>query len=557
MRSRARSSTFGFSAQHEAMCPWLARHAIHILVPYSGVDPTPAIQSVWAQDYDHRLVTLWLVQDGGDVADLRRVACNKVFPLTKHADDAALLRSERIKSNMLCLWRREKIGPAGVRFLTLKKIRTVVPANDIVVLLDGDDELIAPLGLQHINNAYIRYGAWCTYGSYVGQFSEQTTKIPENEHFAPRYQEWRYGHARTFKVFLIDHAYEHDFFNKITNDWLQKATDRALFLRFLEVSGRHRVHLVNEAVYLYKDNPQNSRHTIPIEQQASDLNHVLSSEPSSVIDLPLHVVLVIYGRIFLLASQIDSMASQTILKQHSLVVHIINNNMQEHAEVEDVIMEARDKHPGMNIKLSHSSSNTGAFGRFEYVCGLRESIPMELVIFVDDDQLWPQHFFEALVEALSPSTSASWYGKVFAVTNGRDQQDYWHSTLTMNDIRHHLRTDVAYFKYSGPGGSAFDTSICLAMKTLEILPRQLSKYAQHDDIWVSFVMDAVLGRKQRRLMHPIPQDIAFDPDGSELFIPSDKLQKEVTEISTYSKSKAIKSEFFTYLQLELNWNLTV
>lgn len=551
IRKRASSAIFGISIETTPICPSITRHSIHVLIPFHGIDPLPAVESVRKQNYDAP-VYIWLVQDGGAISSptLRRSGCRNVASLHKGAT-----YTPHAQHMLRCFVSDLRAGPAASRYKTLKLIRTFAAANDLIVLLDGDDELLGLDSLETINQAYLRSGVWSTYGSYEGLYSEQMHGLTTStKPFNPRFSGWHFGHPRTFKVHLIDHIFRHDFV-KEDGTWLQKATDQALYLRILELCGKTKVLHIPDKIYKYNNNPQSTLKSIPFDQRQNDLAYVHRQDPVSPIHLPLHIILVVYARIFLIPLQIESIASQSLHKHRDLVLHILNNNLEASDEIESIVLEAREKYIGFNILLSHNAYNPGAFIRFTYACELRQKIPLDEFVLIDDDQLWPDNLFSSLVEAKTPMSSTSWYGKVYSKTD-RKLIDYFDSDLTMTDIRQHRKAEITAFKYSGPGGSIFDANICLASEALSLLPSSLGEFNRHDDIWISFVMDALLGWRQHRLLSPIPRDVAFDPSSEELFVPSVELQKKVAKVATYVQSKENKREFFYLLQKTYNWNLT-
>ena len=67
----------------------------------------------------------------------------------------------------------------------------------------------------------------------------------------------------------------------------------------------------------------------------------------------------------------------------------------------------------MTVVVAHQDYNWHAYARFLYVGELRKHIPIDSVIFIDDDQLWLDEFILSMVQSYAPKSSSHWYGKLY------------------------------------------------------------------------------------------------------------------------------------------------
>ena len=274
---------------------------------------------------------------------------------------------------------------------------SIAHANDVVLVLDGDDILHHPKALTIVNQKYLDTNAWFTYGSYTGKWSDQIIDLSSDirQHhtpFLPRKHAWVYGHPRTFKTFLLDHITKDDF-NHIDGTWLTKGTDRGFIYRMLELAGPSKIGYIATPIYTYNYSPKTSTlATTSKEKRLSQLTHIMETMPRSPkLTLPLHVVLMVWQRIHLLKYQLMWLANQTLVKQgREIHIHLVNNNLAEVRAIESAIKEF-GSHPGIKITLVNTDHVDNNFARFVYVAKLRRSIACDQVVFLDDDQYWPEH----------------------------------------------------------------------------------------------------------------------------------------------------------------------
>ena len=106
--------------------------------------------------------------------------------------------------------------------------------NDVLISIDGDDELYDENVLSNLNN-YYDYNTLLTFGNFIvntqSKFEYNPNKcerdweeIAENKSF--RDGGWHYSHLKTFRYKVYKNIKEKDF--KIDNKFIKSATDHAL-----------------------------------------------------------------------------------------------------------------------------------------------------------------------------------------------------------------------------------------------------------------------------------------------------------------------------------------
>ena len=135
-------------------------------------------------------------------------------------------------------------------------------ADDIIVLLDGDDWLASSFSLSTLTDTYDKKGCLLTYGSYVyspsgqpgvepAQYSDEVIK---NNSF--REDIWHASHLRSFKYSLWQKINQNDLKNK-KGEYYTMAYDQAIMLPLLEMAGKKSSY-IKDSLYVYnKNNPLN------------------------------------------------------------------------------------------------------------------------------------------------------------------------------------------------------------------------------------------------------------------------------------------------------------
>ena len=563
------SNSTTFSIERPA-CPGSTSHQIHVAIPYYNLPKgtlKAAIDSIKKQQYPK--VHIYLYDDGSDSDDALETLqyfCSNlcddhtIFEFrppnasgklsSEHVDILRKTITPQIHSSdqsLHCIRSTENLGPAGGKHWLFQVIQQAADANDVVVVLDGDDELIGTDSLETINQAYVDNAAWVTYGSYSGKWEEQTRDIsPEiranKMSFEPRKQPWLYGHPRTFKMHLLEHVTIKDFQIK-DGTWLQKATDRAFMYRVMELAGHDRVVFIDKKIYNYKySDTTSSLTTTPRKVKAAHTRYTMHLEPSERLELPIHLVLMAWKRIHLLPYQLHWLDDQDELDGRPLHVHIINNNYKEKDLLEGIVANYTvGKKLIQQIHVVHTDPDEQLhnFARFKYVEILRRSTALDYVLFFDDDQYLPPLTVATLIKEHSPKGMTTWYGKTF----NQVPADYWKPSIKFHELLFGLAWPrVTYFKYGGVRASIFDTNLWLQETQLLRLAADLRRWSKIDDLWASYVMDALLGWQIRRLSPKVvPLDIGFQGSMRMELVASKHLSDftELQEIASHETKKVV------------------
>ena len=148
-------------------------------------------------------------------------------------------------------------GPAAARHAGLTRVLALSrEAQDIVVLVDGDDRLIGMDALASLRNAYLtRPNCKMTFGSM-----RIVPPIPfERAPYADwmirfrlaRWTTWRAEHPRTFRVDLLRQCWPRLSFTYRDGRWLRGATDMALVLPLLDHCRPGEVQRLDAPLYEY------------------------------------------------------------------------------------------------------------------------------------------------------------------------------------------------------------------------------------------------------------------------------------------------------------------
>jgi hypothetical protein len=157
----------------------------------------------------------------------------------------------------------------------VEAIRTYGKPEDVVVILDGDDELL-PDALENISIAY-RSGAWLTYGNFTTSSGKPSWMPPYPQKVlrasAVRDYPWRVSHPKTFKIELFNHLTDEDFTHE--GKWFETAGDVALMIPMLEMAAERSVY-IPESIYVWNDENPESDHRVDPDGQVRVRDLILS-----------------------------------------------------------------------------------------------------------------------------------------------------------------------------------------------------------------------------------------------------------------------------------------
>mmetsp|Transcript_38120 Transcript_38120/g.92712 ORF Transcript_38120/g.92712 Transcript_38120/m.92712 type:complete len:739 (-) Transcript_38120:1358-3574(-) len=599
--------------KHNPVCPDAARNHMHVVIPFYNLDKATlraAVDSVRNQTYPSNKYTIWLYDDASDdegAEETLREACgsergaSNVFPFPliypgksnwlyalQQIDALNLLNSvgdddgmNSKEPSVLCFRATTHLGPAGGKYWAFGLIKSVAKPNDVILVLDGDDTLY-PRALEVINQKYLEMSAWFTYGTYEGKWANQIVDIPAKvreglEDFNPRESTWLYGHPRSFKAHLLDHIGINDFLYS-DDSWLMKGSERGFIYRMLELAGPDHIGYVSEKIYKYNfSRTKSTLASVNLSYRNASIEHTMIGMPqSSPLRAPLHVVLVVWRRLLLLPHQLKWIQQQESVGR-PIHVHIVNNNKFKKQEVDDAVDEFRTwqamiykSHKGwtpIRVSIEHQNGKLhNNFARFVYTRQLRETTQLDQAIFLDDDQYWPPNFFASLLQSHESKSMTTWYGKTFLPDNSTGLARYW--VPEHNMLRVLSGEGWTAYKYGGTGGSIFDTNLWLLDSQLMRLASDLSKWSKIDDLWASYVLDALLGWSIRRLAPTIvPVDVGayrdlpeyrnvlqMDNATDSLLLSKELTTHEVLAVATYTDPKVNKNDMFERLQTTFLWD---
>lgn len=128
----------------------------------------------------------------------------------------------------------------------------------IIVTLDGDDALAGTHVLHKLNELYQNQNCWMTVGSYVQNDNYMVVSPSVSDNYWKqniRKAPWSFSHLRTFRRELFCKIKKEDLLD-IDGRFFPCTFDRAMMYPMVEMSGKDRVRLVNDILYIYnRKNP--------------------------------------------------------------------------------------------------------------------------------------------------------------------------------------------------------------------------------------------------------------------------------------------------------------
>ena len=202
-----------------------------------------AIESALAQDYRHYSIVV--SDDGSTDATVSRV--QETFAGLDFVPAVALRQSDRNQ------------GPLANHILMAQHARP----DDVIVNLDGDDQLAHDGVLSALAEVYADPEVWVTYGSYAydlesrnpdGDPRGHARQMPPDRH--DRRSGFLCSHLRTYKRWLVDKIDGTDF--QIDGRFYPCAGDLALMFPMVEMAGPAHARFIEDVLYLYNAvNPLN------------------------------------------------------------------------------------------------------------------------------------------------------------------------------------------------------------------------------------------------------------------------------------------------------------
>lgn len=134
--------------------------------------------------------------------------------------------------------------------------------DDIIVYLDGDDQLASDDALSYINSIYNEYDCWLTYGQYISQNGNLGWAFPyanwqEFENVMSKGDMKFPMHPLTHRAGLMHRLKDFDpklkCFKDDNDDWLFYASDAVLARPLFHMAGWQKIMYINRVLYLYTE----------------------------------------------------------------------------------------------------------------------------------------------------------------------------------------------------------------------------------------------------------------------------------------------------------------
>lgn len=125
--------------------------------------------------------------------------------------------------------------------------------NSVIVTLDGDDAFAGDTVLEKLDIVYSTTDCWMTVGSYMqnDNYTVVTPKVSE-DYWSKNIRKvpWSFSHLRTFKKELFCKIDKKDLLDE--DGGFYKCTfDRAMMYPMVEMSGKDKVGLIDDVLYIY------------------------------------------------------------------------------------------------------------------------------------------------------------------------------------------------------------------------------------------------------------------------------------------------------------------
>lgn len=457
----------------------------------------------------------------------------------------------RKEFNFVLLTHSERLGPAASKWTFIEHTQKglqngTYTANDIVILVDGDDYLCTACAFSIIHNRYLDTKCRGTFGESTGKFCKASRdswrKRSTNTIFNVR-DKWMYNHPRTFKAEFVNQLKKSDF-QQDTDErlWLTKCTDRPIVYGMFEYFGAKHIQHIDKQVYYYREHTHNTYKLVSEREKKTQLEAILKRPVISPRCEDIHIVMCCWKRVANLEKQFENLNNQTVAKR--IIFHLVNNNSTNQELLQQMV------HTQINlplnvlrIELTHWSNAHNCFERFYYIRDHLVSKGVDYVVMIDDDQLFTNQWVEQLYLKRKPKRFITWYGRRWKTTK---PESYWTgSEVTHSDCIQHKKAHIKHFQYGGPGGCIIDTQMFAQESKLWELPELspgLSVFTM-DDVWLSFVSTHKYKWKIER---------SFLPENSNFNDESSHSQQQ----SLWPQLRTQKTQLLHYLIDKCHWTLT-
>ncbi len=142
-------------------------------------------------------------------------------------------------------------------------VRSEFSANDIIIVVDGDDYLYHNQVLSMVNSIYLRTSALLSFGQYYStdNIMGHCRPYSEDEFRMLRQLDWRASHLKTFKYGLFLEVLRQDpeqsAFRDKNGEFYEMTYDIALMTPMLEVAGFRKCYFNRQVNYIYRVHSNN------------------------------------------------------------------------------------------------------------------------------------------------------------------------------------------------------------------------------------------------------------------------------------------------------------
>jgi len=173
----------------------------------------------------------------------------------------------------------------GAAFRRYNAIHAMSNPNSVVLLLGLDDQLL-PNCLRRIAEEYER-GMLMTYGNWIDQNGRGlppsfNLEFDDQTHEERNYRKVTYRSTapNTFRKFLFDRIPKQDFI--VGGKWIDTTTESEVMYSCLEMSGRDRIGLIKEPIYLYNRHKQSAACRLG-QQYKNHIHEIIRTRPKKPI----------------------------------------------------------------------------------------------------------------------------------------------------------------------------------------------------------------------------------------------------------------------------------
>jgi len=166
--------------------------------------------------------------------------------------------------------------------------RSRAEADDVIVVLDGDDWLASEHALGIIASTYERYDCWATYGSWLSNDPSHSgmprglwpAYDPDTTDF--RHTEWLGTAVRTWKAWLWNLIDNRDL-RDASGDYFRVTEDQASMLPILEMCGTARARHIEDVLMIYNRTTPHACGKLRYQEMLANCAYLRGRRPYSLL----------------------------------------------------------------------------------------------------------------------------------------------------------------------------------------------------------------------------------------------------------------------------------